>query len=317
MEWLEIGIDAPDRDTEALCALLDSLGVEGLVIEDEKDIESFLRESGRFWDAVDEEFLASRKGISRVKFYLSADEEGEKALEALRPSLEKAGYLPRLRRLRDEDWENNWKQYYRPMEVGRRLLILPEWEPVPEEGERVPLRLDPGLIFGTGAHPSTRMCLEAAEDLAPQAERVLDLGCGSGILAIAALLLGAKSALGCDIDEAAPRIAAENAALNGVEDRLTVLAGDAAADEALRQAMGGRDYDIVFLNIVADVILALLPDIPRWLRPGGTLIVSGVIDGREGEIAEALKARGFTFEERRTEDWHSFVCRLCGGGAGI
>ena len=308
MEWLEIGIDAPDRDTEALCALLDSLGVEGLVIEDEKDIESFLRESGRFWDALDEEFLAARKGVSRVKFYLSADEEGEKTLEALRPRLEDAGYAPSCRRLRDEDWENNWKQYYRPMEVGRRLLILPEWEPVPEDASRVPLRLDPGLIFGTGSHPTTRMCLEAVEDLAPRAEKVLDLGCGSGILAIAALLLGAKSALGCDIDEAAPRIAGENAALNGVEDRLTVLAGDATADESLRAAIGG-DYDVVFLNIVADVILRLLPDTKRWLRRGGTLIVSGVIEGREGEVADALKAEGFSFEQRRMGDWFSFVCR--------
>ena len=309
MEWLEIGIDAPGGDTEALCALLDSLGVEGLVIEDEKDIESFLRENARFWDAVDESFLASRKGVSRVKFYLSSDEEGENTLAELRLPLEKAGYQLQCRRMRDEDWENNWKQYYRPMEVGQKLLILPEWEPVPGTTERIPLRLDPGLIFGTGAHPSTRMCLEAVESLAPQAEKVLDLGCGSGILAIAALLLGAKTALGCDIDEAAPRIAGENAALNGVEGRLTVLAGDATADQALRESIGGRDYDIVFLNIVADVILRLLPDIPRWLRTGGTLIISGVIEGREGEVAAALKARGFTFEQRRMEDWFSFVCR--------
>ena len=309
MEWLEIAIDAPDGDTEALCTLLDSLGVEGLVIEDEADVKRFLEECARFWDAVDNEFLAARKGVSRVKFYLPADGEGEKTLASLRPSLKAAGYEPGCRRVRDEDWENNWKQYYRPMEVGRRLLILPEWEPVPEDTDRVPLRLDPGLIFGTGAHPSTRMCLEAMEDLAPLAEKVLDLGCGSGILAIAALLLSAGTALGCDIDEAAPRVARENAALNGVEDRLTVLAGDATADQALRDAIGGRDYDLIFLNIVADVILLLLPDIPRWLRPGGTLIVSGVIDGREGEVSEALRAQGLRFEQRRMGDWYSFVCR--------
>ena len=309
MEWLEIGIDAPDGDTEALCALLDSLGVEGLVIEDEEDIRRFLEESARFWDAVDEGFLAGRRGVSRVKFYLSADEEGEKALAALLPPLTAAGYAPARRAVRDEDWENNWKQYYRPMEAGKKLLILPEWEPVPEDTDRVPLRLDPGLSFGTGAHPSTRMCLEALEDLAPGAEKVLDLGCGSGILAIAALLLGAKTALGCDIDPTAPRIAAENAALNGVEDRLTVLTGDCTADGALRRAIGGRDWDLIFLNIVADVILRLLPDIPCWLRPGGTLIVSGVIDGREGEVAAALDKRGFSFEHRWMEDWHSFFCR--------
>ncbi len=309
MEWLEISLDAPQGDTDALCARLEELGVEGLVIEDEKDIEGFLRESGRFWDAVDEAFLASRKGISRVKFYLPADGEGEKTLETLRGPLREAGCEPLCRHLRDEDWENNWKQYYRPMAVGRRLLILPEWEPVPPREDRVALRLDPGLIFGTGAHPSTRMCLEALEDASPAASEVLDLGCGSGILAIAALLLGAGRALGCDIDEAAPRIAAENAALNGVEERLTVLAGDATSDLALRTAIGGREYDLILLNIVADVILRLLPDVRRWLRRGGTLIVSGVIDGRDGEVAEALAALGFAFEQRRMGDWHSFVCR--------
>ena len=309
MNWLEISIDAADRDTETLCLRLEELGITGLVIEDEKDIETFLRDSGRFWDAVDEEFLASRRGISRVKFYLSGDGEGEKTLAELTAPLRAAGYDPQKRMVRDEDWENNWKQYYRPMAIGEKLLILPEWERETDPAGRVPLYLDPGLIFGTGAHPSTRMCLEALEPLAPKAEKVLDLGCGSGILAIAALLLSAGTALGCDIDEAAPRVARENAALNGVEDRLTVLAGDATADQALRDAIGGRDYDLIFLNIVADVILLLLPDIPRWLHPGGTLIVSGVIDGREGEVAEALRAQGLRFEQRRMGDWYSFVCR--------
>ena len=309
MEWLEISIDAPNGDTEALCLRLEELGVTGLVIEDEKDIGTFLRESGRFWDAVDEEFLASRRGVSRVKLYLSDDGEGEKTLGELTPQLRALGYDPQLRRVRDEDWENNWKQYYRPMAVGEKLLILPEWERETDPAGRVPLYLDPGLIFGTGAHPSTRMCLEALEPLAPKAEKVLDLGCGSGILAIAALLLGAKTALGCDIDPAAPRIAGENAALNGVEDRLTVLAGDATSDKTLREAIGGPEYDLVFLNIVADVILLLLPDIPRWLKPGGTLIISGVIDGREEEIAAALEAQNFSFGHRRLGDWHSFACR--------
>ena len=309
MDWLEIGIDAPDHDTEGLCLRLEELGITGLVVEDEKDVEDFLRENRRFWDEVEEGFLASRRGVSRVKFYLSDDEAGRRTLEDLRAPLRALGCEPRVRRMRDEDWENNWKQYYRPTEVGERLLILPEWEEVPGDGERIPLRLDPGLIFGTGTHPSTRMCLEAMEPLAPRAEKVLDLGCGSGILAIAALLLGAKTALGCDIDEAAPRIAAANAALNGVEDRLTVLAGDATADEALRKALGGPAYDLIFLNIVADVILRLLPDIPRWRKPGGTLIVSGVIDGREGEIAQALREGGYAFTHGKMGDWHSFVCR--------
>ena len=308
MEWIEVSVDAPDRDTEKLSLLLEELGVEGLAVEDEADIDAFLRENAAYWDAVDESFLSRQKGAARVKFYLPSDEEGEKALRALTPSLEAAGYALRRRAVRDEDWESNWKAYYRPIPEGRRLLILPEWlRETPAEG-RLPLLLDPGLSFGTGSHPSTRMCLEALEPLAPKAERVLDLGCGSGILAIAALLLGAKTALGCDVDPAVPAIAAENAALNGVEGRFTVLCGDAAGDPKLREAVGGADYDLIFMNIVTDVILRLLPDIPRWLRPGGTLLLSGVIDGREGEIEAALSAGGWRYTRRKLEDWHSFVC---------
>ena len=309
MRWLEVSVEAGSLGTDRLCGFLEDQGVAGLVVEDERDLEEFIRNDTQYWDYIDEDFLASRRGLCRVKFYLPEDEDGKAELLRLRGVLAAAGWPePLTASIADEDWENNWKQYYKPIPVGERLLIVPKWEAVPEPGGRLPLRLDPGLIFGTGAHPSTRMCLEAAEALAPGADTVLDLGCGSGILAIAALLLGAGSALGCDIDEAAPRIAGENAALNGVEDRLTVLAGDATADEALRAAISGG-YDIVFLNIVADVILRLLPDIRRWLRPGGTLIVSGVIDGREGEVAAALRDKGYSFVQRRVEDWYSFVCK--------
>ena len=308
VEWIEVSADAPDRDTEKLALLLEGLGAEGLVIEDEADIDAYLRENGQYWDAVDGDFLAARKGAARVKFYLSGDEAGEAALRAMTPPLEAAGYAPRRRTVRDEDWADKWKEYYRPIPVGRRLLILPEWlRDTPTEG-RIPLLLDPGLSFGTGAHPSTRMCLEALEPLAAGAERVLDLGCGSGILAIAALLLGSKEALGCDVDPAVPSIAARNAALNGVDGRFRVLCGDAAGDGALRRAVGGAEYDLVFINIVTDVILRLLPDVPRWLKKGGTLLLSGVIHGREGEVEAALRAGGWRYTQRRLEDWHSFVC---------
>ena len=311
MQWLEIAADA--ADTEALCVLLEDLGVSGMVVEDEKDVAAFLTENKAFWDEVDEDFRRSREGVSRVKFYLSDDADGRAEWERLRPLLEAAGYAPSVSRMRDEDWENNWKQYYKPIEVGKKLLIVPEWEEVPASEGRTILRLNPGLIFGTGAHPSTRMCLEAMETLAPQAEKVLDLGCGSGILAIAALKLGAKTAFGCDIDEKAPAIAMENAAMNGVENRLTVLAGDATADEALRERMGKREYGIVFLNIVADVIIRLCRDVPEWMKPDGTLIVSGVIDGRENEVQAALESAGFRVKDhRRLGDWHSFVCGMGG-----
>ena len=309
MRWLEVCVEAGDRGTEKLCGFLEDLGVTGMVVEDEADLRDFMENETQYWDYIDQDFLASRKGVSRVKFYLSEDEEGKKTLLSIREKLEKAGYpSPATASIRDEDWENNWKQYYRPIAVGKKLLIVPEWEAVPEDGSRLPLRLNPGLIFGTGAHPSTRMCLEAAEDLAPRAEAVLDLGCGSGILSIAALVLGSAAALGCDIDPKAPDIARANAALNGVESRLEVLAGDALSDYALRSRIGSRKYPLIFLNIVADVIIALAPDAAHWLERGGSLICSGIIDGREGEVRAALEGAGLTVTaHRQMDNWHSYT----------
>ena len=311
MSWLEVCVEAGSRGTEALCALLEDLGVTGLVIEDEADLRDFMENGKQYWDYIDEDFVASRRGLSRVKFYLPEDGEGRRALLDLRRELEAAGYpSPVTASLREEDWENNWKQYYRPIAVGKRLLIVPKWEDAPEDTGRVVLRLDPGLIFGTGAHPSTRMCLEAAEDLAGTCGAVLDLGCGSGILAIAALVLGAKSALGCDIDDKAPDIVRANAALNGVEDRLAVFSGDALRDASLRLRIGARKYPLIFLNIVADVIIALAPDAAKWLETGGSLVCSGIIDGREEEVGAALTSAGLTVTaHRREENWHSFTAK--------
>ena len=311
MRWLEVCVEAGDRGTEKLCAFLEDQGVSGLVVEDEADLRDFMEKDTQYWDYIDEDFLASRQGVCRVKFYLPEDEDGKAALLSLREALEQAGYAPPVTAsLRDEDWENNWKQYYRPIAVGKRLLIVPEWEAAPEAAGRIPLRLNPGLIFGTGAHPSTRMCLEAAEEIAPAAEAALDLGCGSGILSIAALVLGTKTALGCDIDPKAPEIARSNAALNGVEDQLEVLAGDALSDYALRSRIGKRRYPLIFLNIVADVIIALSRDAARWLEPGGCLICSGIIDGRENEVRTALEAAGLAITaHRQMENWHSFTAK--------
>jgi ribosomal protein L11 methyltransferase len=309
MRWLEVSVEAGSLGTDRLCGFLEDQGVAGLVVEDERDLEEFIRNDTQYWDYIDEDFLASRRGLCRVKFYLPEDEDGKAELLRLRGVLAAAGWPePLTASIADEDWENNWKQYYKPIPVGERLLIVPKWEAVPESGGRLPLRLDPGLIFGTGAHPSTRMCLEAAEALAPGADTVLDLGCGSGILAIAALVLGSGTALGCDVDPKAPDIALGNAALNGVEDRLEVLAGNVLEDAPLRLRIGKETYPLIFLNIVADVIIALAPDAARWLRPGGSLICSGIIDGREEEVRAALVSAGLRITaHRHMENWHSFT----------
>lgn len=311
MEWLEVSIEA-HKGTDALSELLEGMGVSGLVIEDGNDFERFMDENRQYWDYVDEELSRKMQGRSLVKFYLSADEEGEAQLAGLTGELEPRGYSPAVRRVRDEDWENNWKQYYKPMQVGNKLLIVPEWEEAPDAEGRSVLRLNPGLIFGTGSHPTTRMCLERLENYAPTAESVLDLGCGSGILSIAALCLGAKMAVGCDIDDKAPDTAMENAALNGVtSDTYTVYAGDIINDAALRVKIGLRKYDLVLANIVSDVIIALVKDAAKWVKPDGKFICSGIIDGREDEVRAAVESAGFEMlDHGHVEDWHCYMAQL-------
>ncbi len=305
MQWIECSVEC-SGDTEELCDRLAGLGVEGMSVEDERDFREFLENNRAYWDYVDEELAQRFRGVSRVRFWLPQDADGQAVLGRVRG----AGLTVSTALIADEDWENNWKQYYAPIPVGERLLVVPAWEDAAAEG-RAPLRLDPGLIFGTGSHATTRMCLEAVERLSAPGKRVLDLGCGSGILAIGALVLGCREAVGCDIDPKAPDVAEANAALNGIgRDRFRVYAGDVLSDEGMRAALGG-DYDLVLANIVADVIIPLAPIAKRFLAPGGDFVCSGVIDGREAEVESALKRAGFVVEEHfRAEEWNCYHCRL-------
>lgn len=304
MQWIECTLPCGD-DTDTLCERLAELGVGGMSVENERDFKDFLEKNHQYWDYVDQELEDRFRGVSRVKFWLSQDAAGQAVLDAVRG----AGFAPETALIDDADWGNNWKQYYKPLPIGRTLVVVPEWEPVPEGG-RIPLRLDPGLIFGTGSHPTTRMCLEAVEKLAAPEKRVLDLGCGSGILAIGALVLGCREAAGCDIDPKAPDVARENAALNGIGgDRFRVCAGDVLADEELRARLGGG-YDLVLANIVADVIIPLAKLAPRFLAPGGDFVCSGVIEGRQAEVEQALEKAGFSIKEHFCqEEWHCFSCK--------
>ena len=325
MEWLELNIDTSHAGLDAVTDMLEQQGVTGLIIDDEADFQSFLENNHQYWDYVDEDLEASMKGKSRITFYLPADGDGFGQLAHLRTALQgfkdahagKYGtLLMTLENLKDADWENNWKQYYKPMEIGERLLVIPEWEQENVKGQakyagKVPLILEPGLTFGTGSHATTRMCLAALEHCAAAGRTVLDLGCGSGILGIGALLLGCAHVTGCDIDPKAPEVAAANAALNGFyEDRFTVCAGDILADAGLRRRLG-TGYDIVLANIVADVIIPLAALAPAFLAPGGTFVCSGIIDGREDEVAAALTRAGFTVTAHDTlEEWHCFTAVL-------
>lgn len=316
MRWLEIHIDTNHAGQETVQALLSALDVDGVMVEDEEEFRDFLENNRDYWDYVDEELDAYMAGRSRITFYLEAGEAGFAKMGEVRIALEElkrerkdlGTLLMTLENVEDADWENNWKQYYKPMEIGERLLVIPQWEEA-DPGDRTPLYLDPGLTFGTGAHATTRLCLTALEGLVCGGERVLDLGCGSGILSVAALRLGAGSALAVDIDDKCRTAARENAGLNGIgPETLEVLVGNILTDETVAERIGGG-YDIVLANIVADVIIALAPRVRGLLNPGGTFVCSGIIEGRGPETEAALAAAGLSVRERREDNgWYAFIC---------
>lgn len=319
MKWLEVHIETNHAGLEATAAFLSGLGIDGVVIDDEAEFHEFLEENKKSWDYVDEALLQKEAGASRITFYLEENEAGfarlgevRMALEAFRRKHPDCGsLLMTLEHLEEADWALGWQKYYKPMKIGDRLLVVPEWEKdAAEPGGRVSLILDPGLAFGTGSHATTRLCLEALERAVKPGDTVLDLGCGSGILSIAALKLGAASATAADIDGMCVKVAYENAALNGIgQDRYTVLSGDVLADEALRSKLGG-DYDVVTANIVADVILGLAPMVRRFLKPRGLFLCSGIIDERAVEVADGLRRGGWAILESREDGgWFAFVCR--------
>ena len=305
MRYIEVIVDTPAKDIDRRCEEMAAMGVGGFVIESEEDFRDFLEHNHAYWDYVDEDLARKYAGLSRIKCYLTDDEAGQDSLRRIRAAYGKV----EVSFVQDSDWENNWREFYKPIEVGQRLVVVPEWEPIPAGG-RIPLRLDPGLIFGTGSHATTRLCLEALESYVNQSSRVLDLGCGSGILGIGALVLGAKSCLGCDIDPKAPDVVRSNAALNGIgPERLQVCAGDILTDASLRRSFGG-DYDLVLSNIVSDVIIPLSRHVRSFLAPGGIWISSGIIEGRQNEVRAAIEQAGFTILEHHCEEeWHCFVAK--------
>ena len=308
MAWLEITIDTAAEKINSVVTVLTAKGFSDLVIEDQEEFETFLEENRAYWDYIDETLQEKLQGLSHIKLYLEdTDKTGMERLEKAVAELK----LPMtVAPLAEVDWEESWKDNYPPQEVGERIVVLPYWL-ADEETDRLKVILDPGLTFGTGAHPSTQMVMEKMEEVVKPGFRCLDLGSGSGILSIAALRLGAASAIGIDIDPKAEDIARENAAYNGFHaPEFTAFTGNVTEDKALMAQLAAAEYDLVLVNIVADVIIGLSPVLPNFLTEKSTLICSGILDVRLEEVCAALEKAGLTVTAvKAKEDWRSVTAR--------
>ncbi len=310
LTWLEITVNTTTAQLEETCAQLAGGGMTGIVIEEEEDFLQFLEENRQYWDYVDDQLLDSMKGVARVKFYVTQDEQGQAQLKE-HTALLTSPY--EVTELKEKDWAYSWQKYYKPLEIGARLYVVPEWErenPVPLG--KIPFYLNPGLSFGTGAHASTQLCLESVEAHTKTGDTILDLGCGSGILSIAALVLGAKSAIAVDIDPMAVGIAYENGELNGItKENYKVLTGNVLEDEKLYQEISAQQYPMVLANIVADVIIPLAPLARKLVAPQGLFLCSGIIEERGEEVLAALTKEGFHLEKKRVKNgWIALECRI-------
>lgn len=301
--WTEIKITVPAGKADAAGDIANMTVPHGIYIEDYSNLEEEAMEIAHI-DLIDEELLAKDRDHAVIHVYVSPEDNPSEAVSFLEERFAACGisYSIELAGCAMDDWINNWKKYFKPMPVGEKLLIRPVWEEDFDPQGRAVLNLEPGLAFGTGTHETTRLCMELIEKHLPQNADFLDMGCGSGILSVAALLLGAKSAVGVDIDPLAVKTAVENARLNGVEERFTGICGN------LAEKVSGR-FQLIAANIVADVVILLSRDVPRFLAPGGVYIVSGIIDTREADVLAALEGRFAVIERREERGWVAMALR--------
>lgn len=320
MEWIKTTIYSTPEGIDPVCGRLYNCGVVGTEIEDFDDFNDFLENNKQYWDYVDDELIESKKGETKIICYISDTPEGMETLIDIKNSLaelksfDTEGEFGRLEIeqtvLNEEDWANNWKKYFHPIEIGENLLICPEWEVV-EDASKTVFKINPGMTFGTGSHHTTRLCIQELEKYISNGCCVADLGCGSGILSVISLMLGASHATAVDIDSNAVDIAYENAARNNVDrDNYRVLAGNVLQDADIIDIISDRKYDVVCANIVADVIIGLLPFVETILDENGIFITSGIIMDRKEDVLEALSDKGLlVIDEKISGEWVCFVCR--------
>lgn len=314
--FIQVEIYTSSEAIDGITGALTEYGITGFIIQDSADFEDFLADKNANWDYVDDSLMGLKTVEPHITLYIHENAQGQETLAAVRSLIDgyaannADGYYGNIRmelaNVKEEDWANNWKQYYKPFRVGRSLIIKPSWEDYPaKEGDRI-LEIDPASTFGTGQHYTTKMVMELLEDVIRGGEKILDLGCGSGILTIAALLLGAREAAVCDIFENAVKTASENIEKNDFAN-FRAFCGNIIEDEKLRSDIGGG-YDVICANIVADVIIGMSPLFRGFIADGGKLIVSGIIDERLEEVKSALIENGWNIERMLAEDgWNAIL----------
>lgn len=318
MDWIKATITTTSEGIDPVSGRLLELGISGIEIADKNDFTEFLENNRKYWDYVDEELERLKDADTTITFYLSCGAAGIEQLNAVKASMKALAAMDtdkvygsleiKSENVADEDWSEIWKQYFHPISVGKNILIQPAWEKADAPQGKCVFTVNPGMSFGTGSHPSTRFCLEEIEKYIKDGDSVLDLGCGSGILSITALLLGAKSAVAVDIDSNATDVAYDNLALNHLsKDLYTTYTGDITYDADLRGKLGR--HDIVIANIVADVIIALAPYVRSFMKDDAVFICSGIILERLDEVKSALTENGLKIKEiKNDDDWAAITC---------
>ncbi|MBQ6902031.1 MAG: 50S ribosomal protein L11 methyltransferase [Oscillospiraceae bacterium] len=321
MEWIQVAIDTTHEGIERLTSLLEDIGIRGFEIEDSADFDEFMRSEFPYRDYVDEDLIREKSASSvKIKIYVSGNDAGRETLlsvQELLASLSDDTSLGTLKlsfvTMNEEDWSENWKQFFHPLKIGKRVLVRPEWEECDNPDGRVVFTINPGMSFGTGSHATTQLCLEAIEEYTKDGDSILDLGCGSGILSITACLLGAKSAVAVDIDKNAVDIAMRNAEMNGVfSDKYEAMAGNILENEAMRTRFSEEKYDIVAANIVSDVIIGISPFVSSFVKDGGIFIASGIITERLDEVLEHVKKSFKIIKICDKNGWASIIATPAG-----
>ncbi len=302
MNWTEITVNVPGEYTESASAIANMTVPYGIYIEDYSDLETSAWEIAHI-DLIDEDLINKDRKNSIIHIYIAETDNAAEALEFLKERLtaEKIPFEAGSVGVDDADWNENWKKYFHPIEIGEKLAVVPSWEKYENKDARTVLNIDPGAAFGTGTHATTSLCLELLQNYANSDTEMLDIGCGSGILALASVLLGCNSAFGVDIDAQSVKTAKENAVINNIDSKVKFEVGD------LTEVVQGK-YGIICANIVADVIIRLLPDAKNFMTDNGVLIVSGIIDIRKDDVLKAVASNGFKITgERYKDNWCAFV----------